>query len=362
MRTFAIVMRKLSLIILSLTLTLAIQAQEHRNLHERAEQLRERIDSLRHEVRSRADSVQAIRLMDSLLDLRDQRARQHYDTLYIAKPQERWTVKVRGNVTGNHLLLRGTSDGQTLRTDLEAAHKATLSFSVGYRGLVLGFALNPLKWAGKNKDFEYNMLSYGRKFGFDVAYVTSNTFAGTSELGNTKSNVEAGNVGQRLLNLNAYYVFNHRRFSYPAAFSQSQIQLRSAGSWLLGASVNGGKVTATDDAVNALTYNKMRYVNIGLGGGYGYNLVLGRWLIHGSCISELVVANYSRMEMDEGRVKMPYRFPNFIVQGRVAALYNWKKSFVGVTGVSNFSSMGTEKQLDVLQVKWMARVFYGFRF
>ena len=37
----------------------------------------------------------------------------------------------------------------------------------------------------------------------------------------------------KTLNVNAFYVFNYRRFSYPAAFSQSYIQRRSAGSFLL---------------------------------------------------------------------------------------------------------------------------------
>ena len=37
----------------------------------------------------------------------------------------------------------------------------------------------------------------------------------------------------KTLNVNAYYAFDSSRFSYPAAFSQSYIQRRSAGSFLL---------------------------------------------------------------------------------------------------------------------------------
>lgn len=33
---------------------------------------------------------------------------------------------------------------------------------------------------------------------------------------------------------NLYYIFNHRKFSYPAAYAQSTVQRRSAGSWLAG--------------------------------------------------------------------------------------------------------------------------------
>ena len=38
--------------------------------------------------------------------------------------------------------------------------------------------------------------------------------------------------------LNLYYIFNNRRFSYPAAFSQSTNQRRNAGSFIAGFSVS----------------------------------------------------------------------------------------------------------------------------
>lgn len=348
--------------LLGCTLTLSAQTTSRpQRLHHKIDSIQDRVDSLRQIIRSKADSVHAIHFMDSLLDVRDQRARAKYDTLYIAKPRERWTVKLRGNITGNNLLLRGQANGQDLRSDLDAAHKLTFSFAVGYRGLTLSFAANPLKWAGKYKDLEYNVISYGRKFGFDLSYSSANTFGGETKIGDQSKEIESGYVSQKLFTASGYYVFNHRKFSYPAAFSQSQIQLRSAGSFLLAASLVGGKTTSTIDT-QGFPSPEIRYVNFGLGGGYGYNLVIHRVLLHASCTSELVIGNWSRMETDNGKVKMPWRFPNFIVQGRVAALYNWKKSFVGFMATSNFSSMGDKDQLDIFQVKWLARVFYGFRF
>lgn len=352
---------------------LAVAAQEANNLHvykpnkrfQRVDSLRtvvlNRADSLRQVIRNRADSVRAVHLMDSLLDVRDERAKQKYDTTYIAKPKERWTVKLRANVTGNHMLLRGKNGGQELRSDLDAAHKLTFSFAVGYRGITLSFAANPLKWAGKYKDLEYNIISYGRKFGFDASYVSANTYGGSTRIGDKETEIESGFVSQKQLNMSGYYVFNHRRFSYPAAFSQSQLQLRSAGSWLLAASASGGKIKSKIET-QGFPSPKIRYLNVGIGGGYGYNLVLGRIMLHGSLTSELVVGNWSRMDTDEGKVKMPWRFPNFIVQGRVAALYNWKESFLGFSATSNFSSMGDKDQLDILQLHWLARLFYGVRF
>ena len=38
--------------------------------------------------------------------------------------------------------------------------------------------------------------------------------------------------------LNLYYIFNNRKFSYPAAFSQSTNQRRNAGSFIAGFSIS----------------------------------------------------------------------------------------------------------------------------
>lgn len=334
------------------------QAQERTKLQQKLAQ----VDSVRRIIRARADSNRYIHFADSLLDQRDARARLKYDTTYIGVPRERWTVKARLNLSGNDLLEKGISGGQETRTEMMAAHKLTLSFSVGYRGLTFGLSANPLKWAGKNKDFEYNLNSYGRKFGFDVVYTTANTFSGTYDHGTQRYDIESGSVSQRLANLNAYYAFNHRRFSYPAAFSQSQVQLRSAGSWLLAASVVGCELKYKEGVGGSESPKRIRYANVGLGGGYGYNLVRGRWLIHGSVTSELVAVSWSRMEVGEEQMRMPYRFPCFIVQGRAAAIYSWKNYFMGLTGVCHFSNVGDKEQLSIYSVKWRVRGILGLRF
>lgn len=337
-------------------------AQQADTTQTKLQQIEQRVVELRRQIRARADSNRYVHLADSLLDARDRRARLKYDTLYIEKPAERWTVKLRANVSGNDLLVRSVADGQHTETNLKADHRVTLSMAVGYRGMTLGVALNPMKLAGKSKDIEYNLCSYGNKLGFDAMYSTANTFAGTYEGRGRNIDVAEGEVRQQLASIGAYYAFNHRRFSYSAAFTQSQRQLRSAGSWLLALSALGCKIDDRTANATAIGASSFKYFNLGLGGGYGYNLVAGRWLLHGSLTSEVVALTYSRMEMEGQRVKAPYRFPNFIVQGRVAALYHWRTQFAGLTAVSHFSNTGDKDELSVHTVKWRVRLFYGLRF
>ena len=143
--------------------------------------------------------------------------------------------------------------------------RGTLSMAVAYRGLGLGLAVNPAKLAGKNQDFEFNLNSYSNRYGFDVVYLSSKTFHGHQEVGGSEIDIHKGEISQKALNLNFYYAFNYRKFSFPAAFSQSYIQKRSAGSWMVGASFDGSKTK-----VKGMT---IRLNELALGAGYGYNLV-----------------------------------------------------------------------------------------
>ena len=89
------------------------------------------------------------------------------------------------------------------------------------------------------------------------------------------SRLESGDVTLKIANLAGYYSFNHRRFSFPAAFTQSYIQRQSAGSWLAGISYQGGSIKTSDNlkarSQNAPDIN-IGVGHIGIGGGYGLQL------------------------------------------------------------------------------------------
>lgn len=127
---------------------------------------------------------------------------------------------------------------------MEAERKTTLSIGVSYLGLSLSAAINPAKLMGKYHDFELNFNSYGRCFGFDIIYHDAKNFTGWHDHeGMERIELPDGMLSVKTLNVNAYYAFNSRRFSYPAAFSQSYIQRRSAGGFLLAASAMGQHAT-----------------------------------------------------------------------------------------------------------------------
>ena len=298
---------------------------------------------------------------DSLLALNYRK--KNLDTAYIVRPSGRWTVKLRGNLSGAKLRFVSTSDGVRDDMTVRSEYRGTMSVSVLYRGLGLGVAVNPAKWVGKGKDYEFNLNSYGNRFGFDIVYLASNTYSGSRTVGGVETPINSGMVRQKALNVNVYYAFNGRRFSFPAAFSQSYVQRRSAGSWMLGASFDGTRTDIRTSASADAPTLKVRTAEVAVGAGYGYNFVAGRhWLFHLSALPTLTVYSHDYTKEEGVRNSMAYHFPSAVITGRGAALYSWRNKFLGATMVYNYSVAGDEKQLEVQRDKWRMRCFFGFRF
>ena len=291
-----------------------------------------------------------------------------YDTAYIGRPDARWTIKYRGNLSGADMRTTSVTDGVQNRSRVTADCRGTLSMAVAYRGLGLGVAVNPAKFAGKCKDFEYNLNSYSNRYGFDVVFLSSKTYHGYKAADAERIDIHKGQISQNALNLNFYYAFNYRRFSFPAAFSQSYIQKRSAGSWMIGASFDGSKTELNDMTI--------RLNEFAVGAGYAYNLVIARhWLCHLSALPTMTIYSHdytkTRTSADEDnapsatstvRHDMKYHFPSAIITGRAAAVYSWRNKFAGATAVYNYSVAGNEDHLKVRRNKWRVRMFFGFRF
>ena len=306
---------------------------------------------------SEGDAQSILYRVDSILTLNYRKG--DIDTAYITRPATKWTVAARMNVSGAKIEAEGIQDGQHFKSEMEANRKATLSVGVSYLGLSLSVALNPAKLMGKYHDFELNFNSYGRRFGFDVIYQNAKNFTGWHDHeGMERIELPDDMLSVKTLNLNAFYIFNSRHFSYPAAFSQSYIQRRSAGSFLLAASGMGQHAT--------LDWNQemqLKMTNIGIGAGYGYNYVPSKgWVLHISALPTFIVYSNTSMTFGDARVPLLYHFPEVIITGRGAIVRQWSNKFLGMSMVFNFTNTGHEESLALHNIKWRIRTFFGLRF
>lgn len=288
-----------------------------------------------------------------------------YDTAYVVRPPGRLTLKARLNQTGNTFHAKGTVNDIYSKADLSTSHKTTISFAASYRGLSAAVAINPAKLKGVYKDYEFNLNYYSSRLSLDLSYQRSESLSGdiNGDLG--ERHLMPGDVSLKVLNLAGYYTFNHRRFSFPAAFTQSYIQRRSAGSWLAGISYQAGSIKTTDALLaRAPEAPEIRIYagHFGIGGGYGYNWVLGRrWLLHFSALPTFVVINRNNITIRGERKHAHHMRFNMIFNERAAIVYNISpRYFAGATLVMN-NSIFDNDAVVINQNKWRARAFLGIR-
>ncbi|MBQ6191165.1 MAG: DUF4421 family protein [Bacteroidaceae bacterium] len=300
---------------------------------------------------------------DSMLTARYYRA--SHDSTYIVRPEGKLTLKLRGNLSGNSLHAKGTIDGIRARTDLSTSHKATISIGAAYRGISLSYSINPAKLAGFYKDYELNFAFYSGRFCIDASYQRSLSLSGDMTVGEDAFRLERNEADMKVLNVTAYYVFNHRRYSVSAAYNQSYIQRRSAGSWLAGLSYQGGSIETSDDWKNQHPDDytvRITVGHLGIGGGYGYNLVLGkRWLFNLTFLPTVVVYNRNKMTIDgESQHAGRMRF-NMLFNERAAIVYNISPRYFAGASLVMTNSLFDDKHVIVNQNKWLARAFVGMR-
>lgn len=307
--------------------------------------------SRREQVRAKVDSVLTARYMKT-----------NFDTAYISRPPGKLTLKVRTNVSGANYYVDSRVEGKEGSSRLKTAHKATISLGASYRGISAGLTLNPGSLSGRNKDMEINVNAYSNRYGIDIIYQDSKTLSGTSSFNGKDIFLERGMVDFKTLIVDGYYAFNGRRFSYPAAFSQSYIQKRSAGSWLVGFSYLGGRIKTTSSKPADAPELRIYAGHFAIGGGYGYNLVVGkRLLLHLSTLPTLVIVNRNNVEVNGVRQDMNTKFPDVIFTGRASVVYHFKrKYFAGATFIMTDSFLG-DTRIDINYTKWRLRTFFGVR-
>ncbi|MCR4766284.1 MAG: DUF4421 domain-containing protein [Bacteroidaceae bacterium] len=291
------------------------------------------------------------------------------DTNYVVKPPQRWTLRLINNVTGTHFTLKMNAEelGQ-IQFRFRDPLRHTVTLSANYRGLAAALAVNPANLFGKHTSTEFNINAYGNHFGIDFIFERNGNFDGTIVLLGEKFHGKS-RIKEKSAILNAYYAFNGRKFSYPAAFSQSYIQKRSAGSFMLGASFHKNLIdvesgNADDDTYyeeDRLRKIKMNYFSLGV--GYGYNYVPSRnWLLHLSALPTLVIWRENKLVMMGHFKSLSSTFPEMSVVGRASLVRYYKSFFAGLTLVYNFTSAGDSDLIRIDHFKWRARFILGKRF
>ena len=201
------------------------------------------------------DTIDCIRLQESSSTLMgrlhqvqqylDVKAKAKVDPQFIEVPDKPWRVILRykENVVDvdydQSLYFPETNERSEWKLCFEPPVASSIGFWVGYRGT--GFSYS--KSLSKNAGRYYSFSSTGAKYGFNFRLRRFNTNDAKFTATNYKDGQVDGEpydtafsmptpVWIRSVYVNGYYVFNGRRYSQAAAYNQSVIQRRSAGSLL----------------------------------------------------------------------------------------------------------------------------------
>ena len=306
-------------------------------------------------------NIQRIVRFDSIMTVRY--ARINTDKNYVIRPPERITFKLTLSSLGTSLASEGRlNDGTKTKTRMTADFRNSLNFSATYRSITIGGTLDPTRILRKNEDVEFNIVSYGNRFGGDAVFQRAYSFKGHADIGERRYHIRGGDVRQYMVGANLYYAFNYRKFSYAAAFNQTFLQKRSAGSFLIGASMLHRKTTSDMEADGKAVPMLLRVTNIGIGAGYGYNWVPHRrWLIHLSSLPTLMVVNKNKRRILDEESTIPFHLPQVIVTERTAIVYSFRNKFIGASGAFTYSTFGKRNDLNISSLRSQIQIFWGTR-
>ena len=286
------------------------------------------------------------------------------DTNYVEPQHFNYTVMLQNTNTYEEYTLYD-KEGQSITFAPDVSYR--LGPYLGWRWLFLGYTLD-IKHINASSSHtnkkEFDLSLYSSMLGIDLFWrQTGNDYhIQRMKLG---EHVNASPMRKQAFDgfkssikgFNLYYIFNHRKFSYPAAYSQSTVQRRSVGSMLLGIGytqheleVDWDKLTdLVDSKLNqdkreedkvridsSLMFSKVRYSDYSATIGYAYNWVFAKnWLFNASA-SVGVAYNQSHSDTEEDTFNVKnFRFRNFNFDGvgRFGLVWNNTRWYAGASAI-----------------------------
>ena len=302
-----------------------------------------------------------------------------FDTLYISP--NRYNYALMATHFSNFEYYSVTSEfpqPQKLSFSPNPHNKIGLYF--GWRWIFLGWSVDIddiyRKTNRKNKGTEFDLSLYSSKLGVDIFYRrTGNNYkihkirGFYDEIPSDYSEDFSG-LKVDIKGLNLYYIFNNRKFSYPAAFSQSTNQRRNAGTLIAGFSISKHNLDFDYQQLPAyiqermnpgMKVNKIKYTNANISFGYAYNWVFARNCL--ACLSLTPAIAYKASDVDaetqEGKAWYSKFNLDFLL--RAGVVYNNGKYFVGTSFVGkNYNYHRNNFSLD--NGFGTLQVYAGFNF
>jgi hypothetical protein len=308
---------------------------------------------------------------------------QRYDTLYIRDLSEKLSARIYGVNKINSFGIIDRDSGYSINYAPNSS--LNLGLGVNYKWFGLGIAFNfPLinndndKY-GKTKKIDLLTNLFTRSLAMDLymqlykGFYVENPDSYINDWDFSLPYPQRSDIISASIVGSCLYAFNHRKYSPRAAFVQSDIQKKSAGSFLLGGYFSVFSVSA-DSAfipyeieINCnpdLCFNYTSVYGLGITGGYTHTFVMWKRLY----FSLTLIPGVGYQSFETGYDWQSETMHGSQVSGRLSAraaiVYNTDRSYAGITAIDdNYTGNTGRNQLNSMNYQvGVIRFFYGRRF
>ena len=248
-----------------------------------------------------------------------------------------------------------------------------LGLYLGWRWIFLGYSLD---LEDGNPKTDINLSLYTAKVGFDIFYRKRDNGYRIQRLSGFKKhgyeldeyNQDFNGLTVRQKGFNVYYIFNHRIFSYPAAYSQSTNQRISAGSFILGINYSEQSFTFDNSRLDPIIGNQLlpelkfknvEYNDLSINFGYSYNWVFAKNCLANISLTPAVGYKNSSLRLKSSKEFLSNINVDFIT--RAAIVYNNSKYYAGASVVSHTYSY-SKNSLSIINTFGTINLYVGFNF
>ncbi len=228
---------------------------------------------------------------------------------------------------------------------------------------------------GKTKRFDLSTHIYGRKLIFDLSFQWSKGYYLANPSGiipgwnNGDPYPSRGDLGVTSFGAAGYYVFNYKKFSYQAAFTFSERQKKSAGSFVLGGGFSWYFIRA-DSSLTSVKYQidmgdmKIHKANLGnyySVGGYAHNFVVKYFFLSLTLGLGLGVKS-DKLFIEGTNEKFRQAGLNVVSVFRASVGYNNDVFYAGLSMFNNSFSLTEVNNIGTSYGFSSVNIYVGYRF
>ena len=295
------------------------------------------------------------------------------DTRYKTPDLYKWKFMLQYSNYYEYYKFSARNNAQSITLSPDNRNK--MGVYVGWKWIFLGWMFNLDRHNTKN---DWNFSFYTAKVGIDVFHRKTGENFKLRKLSGFKNPVSGDNLvpQQRLFDgisveqsgVNIYYIFNNKKFSYPAAYSQSTNQRRSCGTFIMGGSYSRQSfqmdITKFDNNIResmhqSLNFNRIKYHDISINAGYSYN-----WVFAKNCLANISLTpaiGYKHSSIKSEEIRSIFKNINADLVSRAALVYNNSRWFVGMSLVSHTYTY-RKSALSIINGFGVVNVYSGINF